>query len=139
MAFTRAREDISGFLYVSASHNPIGHNGLKMGLGDGSVAGGEFSATLVSKFRTLATDPAELAKTADMLRASGSAEESEVYRKAAERKRKASDVYRTFEEGGQLPAGCTALVYGQPLIGREFGGKSNPDKEPLPVVWMACA
>ena len=47
-----------------------------------------------------------------------------------------SDVYRTFEEGGQLPAGCTALVYGQPLIGREFGGKSNPDKEPLPVVWI---
>jgi type 1 glutamine amidotransferase len=47
-----------------------------------------------------------------------------------------SDVYRTFEEGGQLPAGCTALVYGQPLIGREQGGNSNPDKEPLPIVWI---
>ncbi|MCH2181085.1 MAG: ThuA domain-containing protein [Mariniblastus sp.] len=47
-----------------------------------------------------------------------------------------SDVYRTFEEGSQLPEGCTALVYGQPLIGREYGGKSNPDKEPLPIVWI---
>ncbi len=47
-----------------------------------------------------------------------------------------SDVYRTFKEGGQLPTGCTALVYGQPLIGRERGGKSNPDKEPLPIVWI---
>ena len=47
-----------------------------------------------------------------------------------------SDVYRTFKEGTGLPQGCTALVYGQPLIGREQGGASNPDKEPLPVAWI---
>ncbi len=47
-----------------------------------------------------------------------------------------SDVYRTFPEGGGLPEGCTALVDGQPLIGREHGGKDNPDKEPLPVMWI---
>lgn len=46
-----------------------------------------------------------------------------------------SDVYRTFKEGTGLPDGCTALVYGQPLIGRERGGADNPNKEPLPVVW----
>jgi type 1 glutamine amidotransferase len=47
-----------------------------------------------------------------------------------------SDVYRTYKEGGQLPDGCTALVYGQPLIGRERGGVDNPKKIPLPVVWI---
>jgi type 1 glutamine amidotransferase len=47
-----------------------------------------------------------------------------------------SDVYRTFKEGTGLPEGCTALVNGQPLIGREPGGADNPDKEPLPVVWF---
>ncbi len=47
-----------------------------------------------------------------------------------------SDVYRTYKKGTSLPAGCTALVYGQPLIGREHGGKSNPEKEPLPVAWF---
>lgn len=47
-----------------------------------------------------------------------------------------SDVYRTYKEGESLPAGCTALVYGQPLIGREHGGESNPEKEPLPVAWF---
>ena len=47
-----------------------------------------------------------------------------------------SDVYRTFKEGTGLPEGCTALVMGQPLIGREYGGKDNPKKEPLPVVWF---
>ncbi len=47
-----------------------------------------------------------------------------------------SDVYRTFKEGESLPEGCTALVYGQPLIGREYGGASNPKKIPLPVAWF---
>lgn len=47
-----------------------------------------------------------------------------------------SDVYRTYKEGGSLPEGCTALVYGQPLIGRERGGETNPKKIPLPVVWF---
>ena len=47
-----------------------------------------------------------------------------------------TDVYRTFQVGGSLPEGCTALVYGQPLIGRVQGGETNPEKEPLPVVWV---
>lgn len=47
-----------------------------------------------------------------------------------------SDVYRTYKEGDGLPDDCTALVYGQPLIGREKGGESNPKKIPLPVVWF---
>jgi type 1 glutamine amidotransferase len=47
-----------------------------------------------------------------------------------------SDVYRTYKEGGSLPADCTALVYGQPLLGREHGDKTNPKKVPLPVAWF---
>jgi hypothetical protein len=47
-----------------------------------------------------------------------------------------SDVYRTYKEGDSLPADCTALVYGQPLVGREHGGANNPKKIPLPVAWI---
>ena len=47
-----------------------------------------------------------------------------------------SDVYRTYKEGEALPEDCTALVYGQPLIGREYGGEDNPNKIPLPVAWF---
>lgn len=47
-----------------------------------------------------------------------------------------SDVYRTFKEGTNLPEECTALVYGQPLIGRKPYGATNPRKEPLPVAWF---
>ncbi len=47
-----------------------------------------------------------------------------------------SDVYRTYKQGEQLPEGCTALVLGQPLIGREPGGPDNPEKEALPIAWI---
>jgi len=46
-----------------------------------------------------------------------------------------SDVYRTYEEGGSLPSGCTALVWGQPLLGRKRHDAPNPELEPLPVAW----
>ena len=46
-----------------------------------------------------------------------------------------SDVYRTFKEGGKLPDGCSALVYGQPLLGRKPDSQPNPEKEPLPIAW----
>jgi Trehalose utilisation len=47
-----------------------------------------------------------------------------------------SDVYRTYKEGGSLPAGCTALVWGQPLMGRNHDDAPNPELEPLPVAWF---
>ncbi|MDB4142489.1 ThuA domain-containing protein [Akkermansiaceae bacterium] len=47
-----------------------------------------------------------------------------------------SDVYRTYQEGAGLPEGCTALVWGQPLIGRNYDDLPNTKKEPLPVAWF---
>jgi len=46
-----------------------------------------------------------------------------------------SDVYRTYPEDGSLPEGCEALVYGQPLMGREHDDEVNTNKIPLPVAW----
>ena len=47
-----------------------------------------------------------------------------------------SDVYRTYKEGASLPADCTALVWGQPLMGRNDDDVPNLKKEPLPVAWF---
>ncbi len=47
-----------------------------------------------------------------------------------------SDVYRTYKEGTSLPAGCTALVWGQPLMGRKHNDPPNPKLESLPVAWF---
>lgn len=46
-----------------------------------------------------------------------------------------SDVYRTYKEGTSLPPGCTALVWGQPLMGRNHDDPPNTKLEPLPVAW----
>lgn len=47
-----------------------------------------------------------------------------------------SDVYRTYKEGTSLPEGCTALVWGQPLMGRSPDDEPNTQKIPLPVAWF---
>jgi len=57
MAYTRIEDGIDGFCYISASHNPIGHNGFKFGLDNGGVLGGDESKTLIETFRGVITDP----------------------------------------------------------------------------------
>jgi hypothetical protein len=47
-----------------------------------------------------------------------------------------SDVYRTYKEGTSLPTNCTALVWGQPLMGRQPTDPPNEKLEPLPVAWV---
>jgi len=41
----------AGFIYISASHNPIGHNGIKFGLTDGGVLPAEEAEKLICNFR----------------------------------------------------------------------------------------
>jgi len=45
-----ARSAGAAFMYISASHNPIGHNGFKFGLDTGGVLDGSQSARLISLF-----------------------------------------------------------------------------------------
>lgn len=47
-----------------------------------------------------------------------------------------SDVYRTYAENEQLPAGCLPLVEGQPLVGRRPDDAVNTELIPLPVAWV---
>ncbi|MDR1859040.1 MAG: phosphatidylglycerol lysyltransferase [Treponema sp.] len=42
-----------GFVYISASHNPVGHNGLKFGLADGGVLSAKEAGRLTEDFRSL--------------------------------------------------------------------------------------
>lgn len=49
-------ERAEGFLYISASHNPPGHNGVKFGTG-GGVLGGAPARELIEAFRAKTADP----------------------------------------------------------------------------------
>ena len=47
MAYSRT---LDGFFYVSASHNPIGHNGIKFGLNDGGVVDAKEAKLIANNF-----------------------------------------------------------------------------------------
>ncbi len=56
MAYVRETPALDGFIYISASHNPVGHNGVKFGLTDGGVLGGNEAEVLIEAFRKIVTD-----------------------------------------------------------------------------------
>ncbi|GMO49371.1 MAG: phosphoglucomutase [Termitinemataceae bacterium] len=56
MAFASHAKNISAFIYISASHNPIGHNGIKFGLTDGGVLPGKEIQKLIDCFHKIFDD-----------------------------------------------------------------------------------
>ena len=44
-------KNFDGFIYISASHNPVGHNGIKFGLSDGGVLEGGEAKKLIESFK----------------------------------------------------------------------------------------
>ena len=85
MAFSHT---IDGFIYISASHNPIGHNGVKFGKNDGGVIPGSEASTLAKDFLALCDveNPIEKAETLSKCDENKLKEvytESEIHKKAA--------------------------------------------------------
>jgi phosphomannomutase len=55
--YTKTEDSTDGFAYISASHNPIGHNGVKFGLSTGGVIDGSMAKPLIQDFKdALSTD-----------------------------------------------------------------------------------
>ena len=100
MAFTRAASAADGktrgFIYISASHNPIGHNGIKFGLTDGGVIQASENALLSAAFRAFMESPDCVENTAALLKGAGAEKLSEVYAQADKNKKAALASYRDF-------------------------------------------
>lgn len=84
------------FAYISASHNPIGHNGIKFGLSDGGVIPAEESAKLIASFKKLcgADNPEEDARA--LLRSCPEDVLKAVYAQNAQIKKEAVAAYESF-------------------------------------------
>ncbi|MDR0315728.1 MAG: phosphatidylglycerol lysyltransferase [Treponema sp.] len=88
----------AGFVYISASHNPIGHNGLKFGLTDGGVLAAKETAKLIASFRSLLADANSIASLETLIAGSDLAAVQEVYAAETKTKNEARKAYFDFSE-----------------------------------------
>ena len=85
-----------GFIYISASHNPVGHNGLKFGLTDGGVLAPDKSAALIGAFKDLMAKADCPAQMEGLLSAANAGQLNEIIAGEATSKEDALKAYIDF-------------------------------------------
>lgn len=93
MVFSRQSD---GFMYISASHNPVGHNGIKFGLNDGGVLEGSENAILVEKFNSLCQNEKAKQIAFDLIKDVPEKKVNEVYENMPKTKLAALSYYKDF-------------------------------------------
>jgi phosphoglucomutase len=93
---TGRSEKTCGFIYISASHNPIGHNGFKFGRADGGVLPAEETKKLTENFRSLMADPGTPACLEKLIAEADSAALHDLFADTAAAKTAALDAYFIF-------------------------------------------
>lgn len=83
MALSASDSSVAGFVYISASHNPPGHNGIKAGA-DGGVMGAKEAKKLISAFKdmVISLDDKQVADILDKLSSCTVAEDATLKTKA---------------------------------------------------------
>jgi phosphoglucomutase len=99
----RADNVITGFIYISASHNPIGHNGFKFGLTDGGVLPAEEAAKLTADFRLFMKRDDCIEKIEALISAASKERLNKVYAGVEDTKTEAGKAYYDF---------CGEVVWG---------------------------
>ncbi len=94
MAYSRSASD--AFTYISASHNPVGHNGVKFGLADGGVIPGTEAAVLIGRFREKTARPDAPEHAARVTASCPPAVLENIYRESGARKAEAVAAYADF-------------------------------------------
>jgi len=124
MAWARSLGSPAGFIYVSASHNPIGYNGFKFGLTDGGVLAASETAKLTDSFRTFLAQDNCAAKLESLISAAGPDLPEKVRSGMAAAKAQAYKAYFDF---------CAAVAWGgSPDIAAAV--KDGLGKKPLGIV-----
>ena len=87
---------LDGFIYISASHNPIGHNGIKFGTNNGGVLEAKENAKVTENFLALLEDEATLNKLVKDSYACSSMALNEVFQNQKSSKFNALRAYEDF-------------------------------------------
>jgi len=87
---------LDGFIYISASHNPVGHNGIKFGTNDGGVLNGTENAKLVKEFIAQLEDETVLEKNYKLAYSCTTSELRKVYDVSESSKHNSLYAYKNF-------------------------------------------
>ncbi|MCL2067162.1 MAG: phosphatidylglycerol lysyltransferase [Treponema sp.] len=93
----------AGFIYISASHNPIGYNGIKFGLTDGGVLPAQETEKLICAFRSFMEREDCAGKIESLISAADPALLEKVYSGAADAKARGRTAYHNF---------CSRVIWG---------------------------
>ena len=93
MAYAR---NVDGFIYISASHNPIGHNGIKFGLNDGGVLEGGEAKKLIAEFEKKCLDEDAEKHAQDILASVDNAAITLIKNESDNHKKKSLEAYNAF-------------------------------------------
>jgi len=85
-----------GFCYISASHNPIGHNGLKFGLDNGGVLEGSEAIKLIEAFKKYMALRDPVGRLRALLEKADEKTVRQVYAESEKNKKEALAAYRSF-------------------------------------------
>ena len=122
-------KDLDGFLYISASHNPVGHNGIKFGLNDGGVLPGSENSILVESLQSKCASSNAEDHALDIMTHFDKGKLEDVYKASPSCKKNAVAKYESFIK--QVITGTDSLK-GQDFIFDTI--KDFLKKNPLSVV-----
>jgi phosphoglucomutase len=97
---------MAGFVVISASHNPVGHNGLKFGLTDGGVLPGEETAKLIAALKEALAGSGRIERCLETLGRAKTEDVERVYADAPSVKKEAYTAYLSFTK--EVVAGSCA-------------------------------
>lgn len=93
MAYSKLRD---GFFYVSASHNPIGHNGIKFGLNSGGVIDANEAKILIQNFQIKCNAINSQEHTQELLTSCSESSVKKEIEKSAKLKKRSLNAYTSF-------------------------------------------
>jgi phosphoglucomutase len=96
MAAARDSSRFGGFCYISASHNPVGHNGVKLGLNDGGVLSAEIAAAVIMRISSILASRDELRRLCLLQSSADPVYLESIYRASVEAKKDSARLYSEF-------------------------------------------
>jgi phosphoglucomutase len=92
------RSGYDGFAYVSASHNPVGHNGVKFGLADGAVLAPSLAKGLIEAYKASVASEGFAERMAALMRKADPKALARAYSSCSMAKRRSASDYLLFTQ-----------------------------------------